>query len=113
MSPTQANGRARRVLVVDDNRDAADSLALLCQMWGYEVFTSYDGPSALDLYRRHRPCVILLDIGMPGMDGCEVTRRLRREFPGGGAVVVAVSGFGREEDRRRCTEAGVDRHMIK
>jgi CheY-like chemotaxis protein len=107
------DGRARRVLCVDDNRDAADSLALLCRVWGYQTSAAYDGPAALALYREHRPGVVLLDLGLPGMDGFEVARQIRGEFPGDRAYLVAVTGYGREEDRARCAEAGFDRHLLK
>jgi PAS domain S-box-containing protein len=101
-----------RVLVVDDNVDAADSVALLMRMDGHEVRTAYDGPTALRVAPEFRPQVVLLDIGMPGMDGYEVARRLRGEF-GREVLLVAMTGFGQEEDRRRATEAGFDHHLVK
>ena len=102
-----------RVLVVDDNRDSADSLALLLRLAGHEVRTAYDGPGALEGARSYRPRVAFIDIGLPRMDGCELARRLR-ELPGwGGAVLVALTGHGREEDRRRTREAGFDHHLLK
>ena len=102
----------RRVLVVDDNRDSAESIALLVEIWGHEVRTAFDGPSALDIAAAYRPEVILLDIGLPGMDGYEVARRLR-QGAGGGPVLVAMTGYGMEEDRRRSREAGFDHHLVK
>ncbi len=104
---------ARRTLVVDDNRDAADSLALLLEMAGGDVRTAYDGPSALEAACAHRPEVIVLDIGMPGMDGYEVARRLRRHAATRGALLIALTGWGHEEDVRRAREAGFDHHLVK
>ena len=99
--------------MVDDNRDAADSLSALLGLWGFRAFTAYDGPSALALFGEHRPGVVLLDLGMPGMDGLEVAVRLRQDYPGDRALIVAVSGYGSEEDRERCLEVGVDHHLVK
>jgi PAS domain S-box-containing protein len=104
--------QGRRVLVVDDNRDSAESIALLAEIWGHEVRTALDGPSALDIAAAYRPEVILLDIGLPGMDGYEVARQLRQR-QGGDPVLVAMTGYGMEEDRRRSREAGFDHHLVK
>jgi signal transduction histidine kinase len=106
-------GPSRRVLVVDDNRDAADSLALLLKLMGHEVRTAYDGPAALQEARAWRPEVVLLDIGLPGMTGYEVARRLREERPPEELLLVALTGYGQEEDRRRSQEAGLDLHFVK
>jgi PAS domain S-box-containing protein len=103
----------RRVLVVDDNQDAADSLALLLRLAGQDAWTAYDGPSALVRAREFRPEVVFLDIGMPGMDGYEVARQLRASPELPGIKLVALTGWGQEEDRRRSAEAGFDRHMVK
>src|SRR4051794_27474648 len=113
MTTPQPAGATPPVLVVDDHRDSADALAQLVALWGHRALVAYDGASALALYREHRPGVVVLDIGMPGMDGCELTSRIRRDYPGDRALVVAVTGYGREEDRRRCAEAGADRHLTK
>jgi CheY-like chemotaxis protein len=102
----------RRVLVVDDNRDAAHSLTMVLELDGHEVRVAHDGGAALELARDYRPEVVLLDIGLPGMDGYEVARRLRAEGPGGG-LLVAMTGYGQEEDRRRTREAGFDVHLVK
>jgi CheY-like chemotaxis protein/two-component sensor histidine kinase len=102
-----------RVLVVDDNPDAADSLALLLELAGQEVRAAHDGPSALAEAEAMRPVLVFLDIGMPGMDGFEVARRLRR-LPGlAGVRLVAMTGWGQDEDRRRSAEAGFDQHLVK
>lgn len=104
--------RPLRVLVLDDDRDTADTLALLVRLWGHHPLVAYDGPTALDL--AHAPDVALLDIGLgDGMDGCEVARRIR-QLPGGDkALLVAVTGYGREADVRRCWDAGIDFHFLK
>ncbi|HEV3260116.1 MAG TPA: PAS domain S-box protein [Gemmataceae bacterium] len=104
---------ARNVLIVDDNQDAAESLALLLRLAGQEVRTAYDGPAALDLARARPPDVVMLDIGMPGMDGLEVARRLRQDLGLKRALLVALTGYGGEEDRRRCQEAGFNAHLVK
>ncbi len=103
--------RACRVAVVDDNRDSADLLAMLLGHWGHPVDVAYDGESALELVRRHRPAIVLLDIGLPLMDGYAVARRIREEWPD--TRLVAVSGYGQEQDRRRAREAGFDHHLLK
>jgi PAS domain S-box-containing protein len=104
----------RRLLVVDDNIDGAESLALLLRLEGHEVRTAYDGPSALQAAVALRPEAVLLDIGLPkGMDGYEVARRLRRQEGLEGILLVAVTGYGQDEDRRRTQEAGFDAHLVK
>ncbi|MDG3008329.1 PAS domain-containing hybrid sensor histidine kinase/response regulator [Paludisphaera mucosa] len=103
--------RGLRLLVVEDNPDAALGLAMLLEASGHEVATAYDGPSAVELARSVRPDAVLSDIGLPGMDGYEVARRLRGD--GAGALLIAISGYGQEEDRRRSREAGFDHHFIK
>src|SRR5262249_32735643 len=108
---TQVAGiAARRVLVVDDNRDAATSLGALLRALGADVMVVHDGPAALREFSTYRPDTILLDIGMPGMDGHEVVRRLK-EFPGiKGVMIVALTGWGQEEDRRRSLAERFDYH---
>jgi len=102
-----------RLLVVDDNEDAAESLATLLRLFGHEVEIAYDGPSALALAGTFAPRAVFLDIGMPGMDGYEVARRLRQQ-PGMETVVLAaLTGWGQQEDRRRTSEAGFDHHLVK
>jgi signal transduction histidine kinase len=102
-----------RLLVVDDNRDAADSLAMWLRLEGHEVHTAHDGPSALDAAFNLRPAMIFLDIGMPEMDGFEVARRIRNSVKDHGTVLVALTGWGQLEDRRRTAEAGFDQHLVK
>jgi CheY-like chemotaxis protein len=103
----------RRIVVVDDNRDAADSLASLLTFMGARVQTAYDGPSALEAIRIHRPAVVLLDIGMPGMDGYAVAAEVRREPQYQDVKLIAVTGWGQDQDRRRSQEAGFDHHLMK
>jgi CheY-like chemotaxis protein len=106
-------GAPRRILVVDDNVDAAHTLCLLLQGLGHDVRAAYDGASALRLSDAWLPQVVLLDIGLPGMDGYEVARRLRQRPAPERLLVIAVSGYGSEADRRRSREAGFDRHLTK
>ncbi len=105
--------RPRRVLVVDDNRDAAGSLAAVLRQEGHEVRVAYDGPSALEEARSFGPAVILLDIGMPGMDGYEVARQLRHLTEHTTTPIVALTGFGSDDDHRRSAEAGFNHHLTK
>src|SRR5262245_14919382 len=102
-----------RVLVVDGNHDAADSLALVVTMLGHQTSTAYDGPTALQLARTSLPQIVLLDLALPKMDGYAVARGLREEIGLRNTLLVAVTGFGREEDRHRCQEAGFDHLMLK
>jgi CheY-like chemotaxis protein len=101
------------VLVVDDNKDSAESLAMLLAIKGHEVRTAHDGPAALDSVQAFRPEVVLLDIGLPGMDGFTVARRVRQQSDCEKVCLVALTGYGQEEDRRRTEEAGFDAHMVK
>ena len=104
---------ARRVLVVDDNPEAARALAALLELWGHQVFIAHDGRAALEQVRRLQPHVVLLDIGLPGMDGFEVAAQLRRE-PGQRSIrVISMSGLSREDDVLRALESGVDQHLSK
>jgi signal transduction histidine kinase/ActR/RegA family two-component response regulator len=105
--------RAVRVLLVDDSVDAAESLAMLLRLWGHEAAVAHDGPGALRLAEQQRPEVALLDIGLPGMDGYELARQLRHRPGLEGTVLVALTGWGQEEDRRRSHEAGFDHHLVK
>jgi signal transduction histidine kinase/ActR/RegA family two-component response regulator len=105
--------RRRRVLVVDDNRDAAQSLGLLVELLGADVRVVYDGPTALQAIEGYDPTVAVLDIGMPGMDGYEVARRIRQAGGSRRPTLIALTGWGQEEDRRRCRSAGFDHHLTK
>jgi PAS domain S-box-containing protein len=102
-----------RVLVVDDNHDAADSLGVLLTFLGVEVQVVHDGPSALQALTTFRPALVLLDIGMPGMDGYEVARKIREQPAFRDLMLIALTGWGQEEDRRRSHRAGFDYHLIK
>lgn len=102
-----------RVLVVEDNVDMAESLATLLSTWGHEVHLAYDAASAIAMAARVRPEVVLSDLGLPGMDGYELARRLRAEPAFGKVVLVALSGYGRAEDQRRALDAGFDHHLVK
>jgi CheY-like chemotaxis protein len=103
----------RRLLVVDDNEDAANSLALLLKLKGHHVEVAHHGRAALTIAERYLPELIFLDIGMPGMDGYEVARRLRQHPDLKNVVLAALTGWGQQEDRRRSAEAGFDHHLVK
>lgn len=105
--------RKRRLLVVDDNRDAAESMSMLLEMWGHEVAYAYDGPSAIETAEHWEPEAVFLDIGLPGMDGYEVAERLRGLPQAKHAVLIAITGYGQEDDRRRSRRAGIDHHLVK
>lgn len=109
----EAAAVSRRVLIVDDNQDAAKALSLLLKFTGHQTLTCPDGPSALDAASAFRPDVVLLDIGLPGMNGYEVAQRLREHPDTQRTVLVALTGYGAEEDRRRSHEAGFDHHFVK
>jgi signal transduction histidine kinase len=103
----------RNILIADDNQDALESLALMLRMEGHEVHCASDGEEALALAGLRRPEIVVLDVGMPKLDGCEVARRIRAESWGRAAVLVALTGWGQEIDRRRSREAGFDMHLVK
>ena len=103
----------KRILVVDDNRDAANTLALLLRQWGHEVHMAYDGNEALAEAEAHSPDLVLLDIGLPGKDGYEVARLMRANPAFAEMKLVALTGYGTEEDRRQSQVAGFDQHIIK
>src|SRR5260370_39515491 len=102
-----------RVMVVDDCPDTLWSLAILLRLWGHDACLASDGPSALELAATYQPHVVLLDIALPGMDGCEVARRCRRMDVVRQSFIVALSGCGQEADRQRSLEAGCDQHLVK
>jgi CheY-like chemotaxis protein len=103
----------RRILIADDNVDAADSLAELFRLDGHEVHVAYDGGQALELFSRADPDVALLDIGMPGLSGIEVVRAIRSHNPRHRATLIAVTGWGQESDRRAALNSGFDHHLTK
>ena len=103
----------RRVLVVDDNEDATYTLSTILELSGHEVILAYDGEEALALAGEHRPEVVLLDIGLPKLDGYEVARRLRLDPRNENMVLVAVTGYGREEERERGLAAGFHHYLVK
>jgi CheY-like chemotaxis protein len=109
--PRTAGGK--QVLVVDDNRDAANTMALLLRKWGHEVNMAYDGNEALAAAETHKPDLILLDIGLPGRDGYEVARLIRARPALAGTTIVALTGYGTEKDRKQSQAAGFDEHIIK
>lgn len=110
MNPTERE--ARRILVVDDNADAADSLGMLLEVRGDEVRIAYDGLEALDAEADFRPEVVLLDIGMPRLSGYDVAKRIR-EARGNAVLIVAITGWGQEDDRQRARDAGFNHHFTK
>jgi signal transduction histidine kinase len=111
--PPRGAGRARRVLLVDDNRDSAESLAQLLQLFGHEIWQAYSGRDAVATACSRRPDLVLLDIGMPDLSGYEVARQIRAEPSLAGTTLVALTGYGSEEDRRRSRAAGFDCHLVK
>jgi signal transduction histidine kinase len=108
-----AAGAPLRILVVDDNLDAAMTLAMVLELNGHKVDTAHDGLEAIQRAREFRPDVVVLDIGLPGASGYDVARAIRAEPALAGVRLVAVTGYGREEDRRRCQDAGFDLHLVK
>jgi CheY-like chemotaxis protein/anti-sigma regulatory factor (Ser/Thr protein kinase) len=117
--PSESNGQSiagrakRRILVVDDNKNAAQMLGMLLKALGNDVRTVFDGLAALEMAAQFRPDVVLLDIGMPKLDGYETARRIRREPWGKNMILAALTGWGQEEDKRRTREAGFDHHFVK
>ncbi len=115
-APAKADGepaKSRRILVVDDNADAAESLAMLLELMGHEVSVAYNGRDAVDAAAALRPDMILLDIGMPELNGYDACERIRSQPWGRDIAIVALTGWGQEADRRRSQQAGFDRHLVK
>ena len=104
---------ALRVLVVDDCQDTTGTLAMVLRSWGHEVHLAHDGPAALEATRAFRPQAVLLDIRLPGMNGWEVARRIRQQEELRPLLLVALTGYGREQDVARSREAGFDAHLTK
>ncbi len=116
--PSEASRRiqplpSRRILIVDDSRDGGESLAMLLRVLGAEVSLAHSGRAALDCVEQFRPDVVLLDIGMPGMDGYEVARRIRANPNNRHISLIALTGWGQDEDRQRSTAAGFNHHLVK
>jgi two-component system CheB/CheR fusion protein len=105
--------KPRRVLVIDDNQDAADSTSMLLAVLGAQARVAYDGEAGLAAIKDWRPDIVLLDLGMPGMDGFEVARRIRADAALASLPVVALTGWGQQQDRQRTLAAGFDRHLVK
>ena len=105
--------RSRKILVVDDNRDSADSMALQLRLKGHEIQIAYDGERALEIADQMHPEFVLLDIGLPLISGHEVARRIRKQPWGHAVVLIAMTGWGQQEDRNRSHDAGIDHHMTK
>jgi len=103
----------RRILVVDDNADSAVSLAMLLRMEGHETYTAHDGEAAIEAVEAHRPDVVLLDIGLPKVSGHDVCRHVRAQAWGKDIVMIAVTGWGQQSDRRESQDAGFDGHLVK
>jgi CheY-like chemotaxis protein len=111
--PVEAQARSRRILVVEDNIDSAEAMQLLLEGMGHSVTVVHDGAEALAVAMRLRPDVVLLDFGLPGVDGYELARRLRDAPETQAAHLVAVTGYGQQKDRARSLEAGFDMHLVK
>ena len=118
-SPPKSDGpraevlRGIRVLVVDDNKDSAESLGMLLQLKGNDIRTAHDGLEAVTVAETFRPELVLLDIGLPKLNGYEVARRIRQKPWGRDMILVALTGWGQDEDRRRSQEAGFNFHIVK
>jgi len=112
-NPPRKTGESLRILVVEDNRDTADSLCLLLELYGYEVTVAYSGPDGVRAAEQYRPDVVLCDIGLPGLDGYGVARKLRDNPATAKARLIAVTAYGQDEDRRRSHEAGFEQHLVK
>jgi CheY-like chemotaxis protein len=110
---TAPGGPRRAILVIDDNVDSANSMALLLRMGGHDVEVAHDGPSALKRVSERRPQIVLLDIGLPGMSGYEVAEELRARAGTGALRIYAMTGYGQKQDRQRSLESGFDGHLVK
>jgi CheY-like chemotaxis protein len=113
VAPANALAPGRRILIVDDNKDSAESLAMLLEITGHRTFVVHDGLEAIAAAEAHRPEVMLLDIGMPRLNGYEVCRRVRQQPWGEEIKIIALTGWGQDEDRRKSQEAGFDGHLVK
>ena len=111
--PREDHSSKMRVLIVEDNRDSAKSMAMLVRLLGYKAIVAFDGPTALAEFEADPADVVLLDIGLPRMDGFEVARRLRTHAVHKLPFIIAITGYGQDEDRRRSQEVGIDLHLLK
>jgi CheY-like chemotaxis protein len=111
--PVQRSGQTSRVLVVDDNVDAADMLVMMLQMFGHEVKAAYSGQAALETALQYQPDFVLLDIGLPDMNGYQVAQQLRQQQQTKDVRLIALTGYGQDSDRQRSKEAGIDVHLVK
>jgi CheY-like chemotaxis protein len=111
--PAKVPAPGLRVLVVEDHADSAASLALLLRIWGHEVQATHDGPTALEMARAFSPNVILLDLGLPRMDGWQVAEQFHKQPAQKRPLLIAVTGYGQEADRQKSLEAGIDMHLLK
>lgn len=111
-STSSSAPRQRRILVADDNRDAGETLAILLRLDGHEVYLATDGLEAVELFGRVKPDVAILDIGMPGLSGHEVARRIRK-LGGAPVTLIALTGWGQRADKERAVESGFDHHFTK
>jgi len=102
-----------RILIVDDNRDGADSLSEILRLMGHDTRTAYDGQEGMDVAAAFQPGVVVLDIGLPTLNGYDVCRRIREQPWGKGVVLIALTGWGQDDDRRRSQDAGFDHHLVK
>jgi CheY-like chemotaxis protein len=103
----------QRVLIVEDNQDAGDMYRILIELQGHEVLVADNGATGLELLKSARPDIALVDIGLPGIDGCEIARRFRAEPDGDRVFLVALTGYGSSADRDRTRAAGFDLHLLK
>jgi CheY-like chemotaxis protein len=103
----------RRILVVDDNRDSAMSLAMVLKLMGSDIEMAHDGLAAVEVAEQFRPDMILLDIGLPKLNGYDACRRIREQRWSRDVIIIALTGWGQDEDRRRSREAGFDHHLVK
>jgi len=108
-----ATENRQKVLVVDDNKDSAQTLAMMLKIMGNDVRTAHDGLEAIEKAQEYLPQVILLDLGMPKLNGYDVCRRIREQSWGTSIVIIALTGWGQAEDRQRTKEAGFDHHLVK
>jgi CheY-like chemotaxis protein len=112
-STRPATRTPKRILVADPCRDTVASTAWLLRLWGYDVQGAGTGPETLEVALAYRPEVVLMELGLPGLDGCQVARRLRQQGAHLGVLLVAVAGYGDEKNRRRAWEVGFDCHLFK